>query len=86
MERSIVEEIMRCLWDVGQAAEWVSPAIPRVIKVSESRLGGPGLSDPQRNAYAGFAFGARIIGGLQIFQVLTDDKPPKKLGRTFISQ
>ena len=86
MARSLVEEIASVFWDLGQGAGWVSPSIQRAIKVSESRLGDPALSDAQKGSLARIAFGARILGGLQIFQVLSGDQPPRrKLRRTFIS-
>jgi hypothetical protein len=86
MARSLVDEIASVLWDLGQGTGWVSPSIQRTIKVSESRLGDPALSDAQRDLLARIAFGAHILGGLQIFQVLSGDQPPrKKLRRTLIS-
>lgn len=85
MGRSLSEEMAKGLWDLGQGAGWVSPSIQRAIKISESRLGDPALSDAQRNAVAKIAFCARILGGLQIFQVLSGDQPPRrKLRRTVI--
>ena len=77
MGRSLIEEMASGLWDLGQGAGWVSPGIQRAIKISESRLGDPALSDSQRNAVAGIAFCATILGSLQIFQVLSSDQQPE---------
>jgi hypothetical protein len=76
MQGSLVQEVAGLVWDVGQGAGWVSPSLQRAITEFDSRSGDVALSDFQRDAYARLAVGARVLAGLQIFQVLSGDRPP----------
>ena len=74
MKRSSVQEVDSLVWDVGLEAGLVSPSIQRVIEASDLRSADAALSHAQRNAFARIAFLARLLGRLQIFQVLSGDR------------
>jgi hypothetical protein len=74
MQGSLAQEVISLAWDVGQVAGWVKPSLQNGIKEFDLRAGDVTLSQAQRDAYAKMALGARILGGLQIFQTLSGDR------------
>ena len=76
MESNLVQEIASLGFEVGQAAGFVSPSIQKAIRTADARAMSPELPETQRVAFAKVATFARVLGGLQIFQAVTDD--PKK--------
>lgn len=75
MQMSLVQEVASLFWDIGQGAGWVSPGIQRGIREADARAGSPRFSLAQRAAYGEIGRFARTLGWLQIFQIVSGDRP-----------